>query len=933
MTETLTTTEITGVVDTPAPSPLDFTEGVGTTSPGYALPFLFAWVRGDQTTFDETMMRVDEDIVDMELEHEEGQIPTLSVTIRNPRAGLLNLNRYQWAWIAYQPPNLDPYAAGVFSGPGDFTAIPNGHGSSGAVNNTPPAIGGTPEYVAAGYVQKGYQVYDGETIPITPPVPSPPNLGSPPPPGGVSGPPPYINGNTVVPIFFGELIGVPDDLFAEKVTLKFLARSMNYIQWKQAVAETLRKSPENYDPVFLKNTERDNPDKILEGWSKLYHVDRCSLAVSASDVLVGEDGTVVFTESPPTAVYESVKLKRGQAPLTDVQVQMDVHWTQRCNGAVSGPGASIASYTGGTLMDEWPKPGSSLGAGWTVTESFVNDVYLVKHTPTWNIKTDIQFYGDMIDYDCAVVSVNESSSGPALMGPALVGSIDTTLQGGFCDPYADPPVNRPAKIKAKSIHVPLWSLNCSLGLYYEAKRKFSETLVMDVKANTQAVLLSPRVDQDTDHIKIEGDVGEPTLIYEAWTDFRNSVVSQDTLIYPNNPTTGGGLSYQVAITSGKAGNVEPDFSSVPGTITPDGTNGLLWASLGEAPSNNIQEMAFATTYGVGQILNYTGQIVEGGVLLHTNASQYYLVIRQCRTKDALTEVTVTAATSSDQLLFGVIKRITYVEEFEPVYGSMVPLYINPTFLGIPAGGTQAEVIARCYFPTARGRQSLVYGINRARAKIRMRSRAVEVSWECPIEMVLGMSCRMNATLYDPRLPGGVATGKVIKYGMTAKAGKIRGKVTIGCSVGHNAFGSPDADISYTPPVFQPFDDGLVFPLNHAPAKSGLTNTLENQAAAIEAAIPAALIAMAIQNPPQPMEPVQSGVGGETIVSTGVGPIAAWQAAIDASVLPTAMSNNGIGWSMSIESVVNGPFAASYVAGITPLELPQGIDLSANSENA
>ena len=155
MTTTLNTTEITGTVATPAPPPLDFTEGVGTASPGYALPFLFAWVSGDQTTFDETMLRVDEDIVDLELEHEEGQIPTLSVTIRNPRAGLLNANRYQWAWIAYQPPNLDPYAEGVFSGPGDFTHTPNGYGSSGATVNTPPAIEGTPEYVAAGYVQKG----------------------------------------------------------------------------------------------------------------------------------------------------------------------------------------------------------------------------------------------------------------------------------------------------------------------------------------------------------------------------------------------------------------------------------------------------------------------------------------------------------------------------------------------------------------------------------------------------------------------------------------------------------------------------------------------------------------------------------------------------------------------------------------------------------
>ena len=970
MTETLTTTEITGVVDTPAPSPLDFTEGVGTTSPGYALPFLFAWVRGDQTTFDETMLRVDEDIVEMELEHDEGQLPTLAVTIRNPRVGLLDVTRYQWAWIAYQPPNLDPYAAGVFSGPGDFTGTPNGYGSSGATLNTPPALEGTPEYVAAGYVQKGYQVYDGATNPIIPPVPPPPNLGSSPfPPGGASGPPPYTNGNTVVPIFFGELIGVPDDLFAESITLKFLARSMNYIQWKQAVSETLR-TPGNYDPVFLKDTERDNPDKILEGWSKLYHVDRCSLEVSASDVLVGEDGTVVFPESPASAIYESVKLKRGQAPLTDVQVQATVHWTQRTLGYVAGPDVNVASYTGETFADGWPKPGHNLGAGWTVETSFVNDPYLLKHTPMWHVTTDTQFYGDMIDYDCAVVSINESVSAPALLGPASIHGIATTNQGGYCDPGGNPlgsvfggsdPVNRPAKLVEKILYIPLWNLQCQWTLQYKAKREFTEVIYINVTANTQAVLTSPlSTDPAATRVDIElikdmnGQVGQPVLIYKAWTDFENSFVGQGTLIYPNDPTTPGGLSYQVATNNGIAGTVEPSFSDVPGAITID--NQVRWASLGETPQSTIQDMAYATHYGVGTILNYTQQNfdVNQGALVPTLNSQYYLITEQCETTSTPTKITYTPpATITDQLIFGVAQRTIFVEQFAPpgypvgngligfdpstgiYYGSeAIPLPVSQTFLGIPAGGTTDNVTARCYFPTARGRQSVIYAINRARAKIRMRSRAVEVSWECPIEMVLGMSCRMNATLYDPRLPGGVATGKVIKYGMTAKGGKIRGKVTIGCSVGYNAFGSPEADISYAAPVFEPFDDGLNFPLTHLPCDGGsFTETLDAQLAALKPGIAAELIAMAIENPPQPIAPSQSGDGGETIVSTGVGPAAMWTAAKDAAMLPSLMEGYPIGWVCEIDSVTNGPFGGAYTITTTTLELPMGINLSAKSENA
>lgn len=963
MTDELITPEVTGVRDSPAPPPFDFTEGVGTTSPGYALPFLFAWVNGDDTTFNENMLRVDEDIIELDLQHDEGQVPTLSITVRNPRAGLLNPGRYQWAWLAYQPPNLDPYAEGTFSGPGDFTNSPNG------TNNTPPALVGTPEWVSADWVVPGWQVYDGATIPIIPPVPAPPKLGtSPSPSGGASGPPPYVNGNTVVPIFFGELIGVPDDLFAEHVTLKFLARSMNYIQWKQAVAETLR-IPGNYDPVFLKDTERDDPDKILEGWSKLYHSDRCSLEVSASDVLVGEDGTVDFPESPASALYDSVKVKIGKAPLTNVQVRATVHWTQRTLGYVPGPSVSVASYTGGSFADEWPKAGKGLGAGWSVETSFVNDPFMVNHVPNWHIQTDQKFYGDEANYDCATVSINESSGGPALLGPSTGGGIITLAQMGDCDPYSDPPTNLPVKLNEKFLYIPLWNLHCTWSLMYKAKREFTEVLYLNVTSNTQAVLTSPTYEQDTELIKMNGEVGQPIMIYDAWTDFAGgATVEIGQLIFPNDRTTPGGMSYQVAITeTGRTGDDEPAFSDTPGAITVDGT--VRWASLGEAPQTNIQNAAYATNYTTGQIVNYTEQVFDPnqGALVPTLNSQYYLVIHPCSTTSTPTSYTYTPpATESDELLFGVAQRTVLVEQFGPpgmgagagggvaegafdgnplpgplpspdyvyVPGSpVVALNNSASFLGIPIGGTSDNVTARCYFPIARGQQSVVYAINRARAKIRMRSRAVDVSWECPIEMVLGMSCRMNATLHDPRLPGGVATGKVTSYSMTAKGGKIRGKVTIGSSVGYNAFGSPNADISYTAPVFEPFDDGLQFPLSHCPTDGGsFTETLDKQLAALQPGIQAELHAMAIQNPPQPIEPSETGSGGSISTTTGLGPAALWAAGVDSAKLPMIMEGYPIGWVCEIDPVTNGPFAASYTINTTPLELPMGIDLATPSEN-
>src|ERR1700747_3629527 len=205
------------------------------------LPFFFAWVNETDTGFGSAFERVDEEIFALEIKHEEGQVPTLDIAIRNPRVGLLSPGRKVWAWLAYQPPS----------------------------------------------------------------------------------------GSGVIPLFFGVLVGVPTNLFAELVTLQFIARAPDYIRRKQAAAELLKVRP-YWDPVFIDEARRDDPDAILEGWSALYHVDRVSLAVTASDILVGEDGVVTF--SGDDAFYDSVSLSLGQPPLTNIQVQGCVNWTQRTFG-------------------------------------------------------------------------------------------------------------------------------------------------------------------------------------------------------------------------------------------------------------------------------------------------------------------------------------------------------------------------------------------------------------------------------------------------------------------------------------------------------------------------------------------------------------------------------------------------------------------------
>jgi hypothetical protein len=64
--------------------------------------FFFAWCDVDQP-FDASVLREDEIVFAFDLAHQEGQIPTLSIDVKNPHIGLLAPGRSQWVWLSYQP--------------------------------------------------------------------------------------------------------------------------------------------------------------------------------------------------------------------------------------------------------------------------------------------------------------------------------------------------------------------------------------------------------------------------------------------------------------------------------------------------------------------------------------------------------------------------------------------------------------------------------------------------------------------------------------------------------------------------------------------------------------------------------------------------------------------------------------------------------------
>lgn len=373
-----------------------------------------------------------------------------------------------------------------------------------------------------------------------------------------------------VALLFGRIVGLPQQVQGNAITLSFLARPADYDAVKRALAETMKLAP-FWDPVFLNEDSRDDPDTVLQGYTHAWHVDRVTHAVTASDILNGEDGLVDFGED---FLRESLDPSYGQPPLTSVKVSAVINWDQAAVGTVdftaqllaafaaagSGNNQSIRSLTGDGLMLDFPEQDDRIGSGWSFDGCSV-------------VRTD-GFVAPQ-DYHQVVL---------------------TNGTGQF----------------------PVWTMRPVFKADYDVSRKRQETLSFTLNADCQAIVTDPG-GEDIAEIKVSGDADEP-------------VDAPDT----DNP-------------------------------------------LGALP--------------IGDVRN------------------------------------------------------------------------------------------RAYFPTARGRQSLEYLICLARGAILERSRAVSVTFSVPFRDGLDLSCRKNARIVDPRLPGGEATGKIVAYTLSVADGRMLASVTIGCTVG------------------------------------------------------------------------------------------------------------------------------------------------------
>jgi hypothetical protein len=282
----------------------------------------------------------------------------------------------------------------------------------------------------------------------------------------------------------------------------------------------------------------------------------------------------------------------------------------------------------------------------------------------------------------------------------------------------------------------------------------------------------------------------------------------------------------------------------------------------------------------------------------------------------------------------------------PGEDEVLRLAVNGADVSIPlpdaSSGDAVPIVdpgRRSYFTTDRGLRSLEYLISLARARLLMASRAVEIEWDCRFERALALSCRKNATLNDPRLPSGSATGKVKRYRINCDgdSGAIIGAVTIGCAVGYGGAietvpGDPlyvdegyvalgyqaysgqvnvfdTGDVGYTVPVDAPVDDGLTFPLrkDDVVINAEWIGTNAAQRAAITAA---GVIPDTRYNPP--------------LLSNMVADIFDAAKEIPKRV-QDALVTAPIYFDLQLRGL-EGNFETAYDINLTTLQIPQGINL-------
>lgn len=310
--------------------------------------------------------------------------------------------------------------------------------------------------------------------------------------------------------FRGRLVGIPTSIFEELVTLEFVARPLDMVAQKEALADTLRVLP-YYDEAVIDPSRRTDPDVVLEGYTKIWHFDRETHVVTVSDELIGEDGQVNFLCDNGDVLHDGLGLKLTTGPLAVVDVSAEFTWTQQAEGTVdltryltsNWPGAVngiIRSYS--LYAADWPKTGAGIGDGWTAASASATDFY--DHEVRTTSRTTTLKVQESTGETTGTATLTESESSIAFGAGQEVGI--TNFKDDVNVSYATDGDGEeyPSSVshnRSTTVAVLVFQeIQPTLVAGYKAERHYTERVSFSLFANVQPILTDP---QDGEALRID----------------------------------------------------------------------------------------------------------------------------------------------------------------------------------------------------------------------------------------------------------------------------------------------------------------------------------------------------------------------------------------------------------------------------------------------
>jgi hypothetical protein len=336
----------------------------------------------------------------------------------------------------------------------------------------------------------------------------------------------------IEPLFFGRVVGIPEDIHGETVTITFVARPEDYEEQKAALAATLREFP-FWDPVFVPPDQRENADFVLESRPAHWHIDRVTHVVTISDIIEGEDGLLNFASAP---FYDSVSVSYGQAPVTRVDCRAVLTWVQKGTGSVDLSSVIeaafaeqggfvqrgfIASYTGGGLMTDWPEIGTNIGGGWKVGLSGaarIDGTILPVQLLNVDVATGSLAPGGLsVPWDAPFANVDVFTDPLTGLNAAELSALTAEEKLAWAERgirISGYYVGTPTSVGTATIsQFPQWNLSAVFNAEYDANLRREEIVTFSVHADVQPIvsdLTDSIVSVELSSAEIDQPVDEPT---------------------------------------------------------------------------------------------------------------------------------------------------------------------------------------------------------------------------------------------------------------------------------------------------------------------------------------------------------------------------------------------------------------------------------------